>query len=177
MTASAALTSSVLLMRTALMAVTSFLAIPLAGPCGGQDSGPDGGIGDDEQHLAAGAAEGEVDRPGQADLANEIPGRAEHLHAGRRRDVNAAIPVHLDPVGKPGSRDREQPTGAEVAAAEHVEGDDMVRPADVVATRLVVGAAIGDIQGLLVGGEGQPVRLVETVGDDRQPAGPGIEAV
>jgi len=35
----------------------------------------------------------------------------------------------------------------------------MVRPADVVATRLVVGAAIGDIQGLLVGEKASPFGL------------------
>src|SRR5215475_195560 len=129
MTASAPLMSSVLLIRTALMAVTSFSVALLASPGGGQDGRPDGGIGGDEQHLSPGTTEGEVHRSGQADLAYEIPGRAEHLDAGRRRGVDAAIPVHLDPVGKPGSRDREQPTGAEVATAEHVEGDDMVRPA------------------------------------------------
>src|SRR5215831_7002736 len=121
MTASALLTSSVLLMRTALMAVTSFLAIPLASPRGGQDSGPDGGIGGDEQHLAAGAAEGEVDRPGQADLANEVTGLAVHLDAGRRRDVDTAALVHRDPVGEPGRDDREQAARTEMAAVEHVE--------------------------------------------------------
>src|SRR3974377_2576790 len=112
MTASAPLMSSVLLMRTALIAVTSFSDASLASPGGGQDGSPDGGIGCDEQDLSPGAAEGEVHRPGHADLAYEIPGRAEHLHAGRRRGVDAAVSVHLDPVGKPGSRAREQPARA-----------------------------------------------------------------
>ena len=52
----------------------------------------------------------------------------------------------------------------------NVEGDDAVRPLDVIAARFLVGAAVGDVEGLLVGGECQPVGLVEAVRGDRQPA-------
>ena len=43
-----------------------------------EDGGPDGGVGGDEEDVAVGPAEGEVDGAGQADLA-------EQLAVGRRR--------------------------------------------------------------------------------------------
>jgi hypothetical protein len=64
-----------------------------------------------------------------------------------------------------------------VAAVEDVEGDDAVRPPDVIAARLLVGAAVGDVEGPLARRERQPVRLVETIGDDRQPIEGGVVAV
>jgi hypothetical protein len=57
-----------------------------------------------------------------------------------------------------------------VAAVVNVEGGDAVRPLDVIAARFLVGATVGDVEGLLVGGERQPVGLVEAVRGDRQPA-------
>ena len=42
---------------------------------------------------------------------------------------------------------------------------------------LLVGSAVVDVQDLLVGGEREPVRLVERVRDDREVRGPRIEPV
>lgn len=64
-----------------------------------------------------------------------------------------------------------------MAAVADVEGDDAVRPGDVITARFLVGAAAGDVEGLLAGRERQPVGLVETVRDDRQPARPEVVAV
>ena len=50
----------------------------------------------------------------------------------------------------------------------HVEGANVVRARDVVAALLLVGAAVGDIQHALIGGEREAVGLVEVVGEDRQ---------
>jgi len=80
--------------------------------------------------------------------------------------MDAACAVHLDSVGEPGSRDREQAARPEAAAALDVEGDDVLRSPYVIAGRFLVGAAVGDVEGLLVGRERQPVGLVETVRDD-----------
>ena len=52
-----------------------------------------------------------------------------------------------------------------------------MRPLDVIAAEFLVGAAVGDVEGLLVGGERQPVGLVETVRHDQRPAGCRVVAV
>jgi hypothetical protein len=41
----------------------------------------------------------------------------------------------------------------------NVEGDDAVRPLDVIAARFLVGAAVGDVEGLLVGENASPLGL------------------
>src|SRR5271165_7675578 len=151
------------------MAVTSMVPGRAAGgrPRGVEDSGPDRRVRGNEQDLAARPAEGEVDGPGQADLADEISGGAEDLDPAERRRIDVARQVYLDSVGEPGGGDREQAPGPEVAAVLDVEGGDAVRPPDVIAARFGVGAAVGDVEGLLVGGEREPVGLVETVRNDR----------
>jgi hypothetical protein len=162
------------------MAVTTspVLVRPLASARGWiEDSRPDRPVRGDEQDLAVRAAEGEVDRPGQPDQADEIPGRAEHLDPAERGRVDVAGLVHLDPVREPRSRDSEQAPRPKVAAVVNLEGDDAVRPPDVIAARFLVGAAVGDVEGVLVGRERQTVGLVETIGDDRQPIGGRVVAV
>ena len=59
----------------------------------------------------------------------------------------------------------------------HVERLDVVRAIDVVAARLLVGAAVGDVQDALVRRERDPVGLVETVGDDACLTGGRVVAV
>src|SRR5215469_2802703 len=91
-----------------------------------EDSGPDRRVRGNEQDLTAGPAEGEVDRPGYPDEPDRISGRAEHLDPAQRGGVDAARAVHLDPVGEPGRRDREQAASPQVAAVTNVESDDVV---------------------------------------------------
>src|SRR5262249_56731837 len=110
-----------------------FLVRPLDSAGGRiEDSGPDRRVRGDEQDLAAWATEGEVDRPGQPDQADEVTGRAEHLDAAGRRRIDAARAVCLDSVRESGSRDREHAASPKVTAVMNVKSDDVVRPPDVL---------------------------------------------
>jgi hypothetical protein len=71
----------------------------------------------------------------------------------------------VDPVGETGVRDGQQALVGESPSVDHVEGLDVVRARRVVAVRLLIGAAVADVEDGLVRGEGKAVRLVEGVGD------------
>ena len=83
----------------------------------GQFSDPDRRVGGDEQQVAFGPAEAEVHGAGQADLADQLTAGVEHLDAGERRGVDAPVAVDLQPVGKAGRDDSEQPLAGEARAA------------------------------------------------------------
>src|SRR5215467_3782957 len=146
------------------------LVVPLAGARGGvEDSGPDGRVRGDEQDATVRPAEGEVDGAGHADLADEVTGRVEHLDAAWRRGVDAPRGVGFQAVREPGGGDGEKPAARQVGTVADVEGEDAVRPLDMVASRLLIGPAVGDVKDALVWRERQSVRLVKAVRDDRQP--------
>src|SRR5438128_411510 len=111
MTASAPFVSMTLLVRTTDMRSRSF-------------RGPDGRIGRDEEDVAVGAAEGEVDGAEQVDLADGRAGRVEDPDAVAVRRVDAALGVDLDPV-RVARRDRgEEPLVLEPAVGD-VENEDL----------------------------------------------------
>src|SRR5262245_30967977 len=102
------------------------VVMPMAlGRGGAEDGGPDGRVRGDEQDVTAGAAEGEVDGAGQADLADEIAGLVEHLDAAERRGVDASRAIHREAVGEPGDGDGEQPAARQMGAVADVEGEDV----------------------------------------------------
>src|SRR5215813_9969538 len=103
--------------------------MPLArGRGGAKDVGPDGRVRGDEQDGTAWAAEGEVDRAGHADLADEITGRVEHLDAARRRGIDASRRVDCQAVGEPRGGNGEKPAAHQMGIVADVEGEDAVRP-------------------------------------------------
>ena len=114
-----------------------------------------------------GPSEAEVHGAGQPNLADQLPAGVEHLDAGERRGVDPSFAVDLESVRESRARDSEQALAGEAAAVDHVERLDVMRATDVVAARLLVGSAVGDVQDALVRGEREPVGLVERVGDDR----------
>ena len=79
------------------------------------------------------SAEREVDGAGDEDLAEQVAVGRVHEHAGRRRDVDPAGVVDLEPVGDAGRGDGEQPAPGEPAPADDVERHDVVRTVDVEA--------------------------------------------
>jgi hypothetical protein len=131
-----------------------------------QDRRPDRAVGGDEEDVPVGAAEGEVHCPGKADLAEERAVGVEHVDTADRGCVDAALRVDLEAVGMARRPNREDAPPMEACAFVHVERDEIVRP-----------AVVGDVEGLLVGREGEPVGLVEQIRDRCDPIGPGVVAI
>lgn len=133
----------------------------------------DRGAGGDEEPVLLDAAEAQI-RGGfrQMDPADQGSARGIAAHAvflgiaPPHRAPDVAVGVRPDAVGITGR----EIFGEELAVAQFAVGD--VEDADVG-----LAAAVDDVELLLVGGEGETVRLVEVAGDHRQLAGARIEAI
>src|SRR5215211_2519221 len=172
-TAAAPASSMILRVRTAAMGV----APPWSGAGSGERGGPDRFVGGDEEDVPLGPAEAEVDGAGQLDLADEVAAPAEDLDAAEGRGVDAPFGVDLQTVGEARGHDGEQALPRQAAAVDDVEGLDVVRAVRVVGPGLLVRAAVGDVQHMLVGREADAVRLVEAVRHDRGRSGGRVVAI
>src|ERR1700745_3444761 len=77
--------------------------------------GPDRVVGGDEEGALG---EGEVHGSGELDLVDLLAVGREDLYAAEAGDVDAAVRVHLDPIGKP-RRDRGEEAAVGQALAVH----------------------------------------------------------
>src|SRR5437588_383612 len=109
----------------------------------GEMGTPHGVVGGDEQLIALGAAEAEVDRPWEGDGAEPDAVGGEDLHPAGGRDVDPALVVDLQAVRGTRLDGGKYAAVVELSVAADVKGDDMVGPLGLEHAGAAVGGRPG----------------------------------